>query len=148
MGFQGHVLPLFGTPDPTREQIETTLRRFAALGVAVEITELNVFTRTLKRLFALGLTYDEAAELRRQADVYATVTEACLAVPECQGVTLWTFTDRYPTTIETLTRLEDIPLIFDNDYHPKPAAFALRETLAAATPRRPQAASEPAVEAE
>lgn len=148
VGFQGHVLPLFGTPDPTREQVETTLRRFAALGVAVEITELNVFTRTLKKVFALGLTYDEAAELRRQAEVYATVTGACLAVPECQGVTLWTFTDRYPTTIETLTRLEDIPLIFDNDYHPKPAAFALRETLAAATPRRPQPASEPLVETE
>ena len=148
VGFQGHVLPLFGTPDPPREQIEATLRRFAALGVAVEITELNVFTRTLKKVFALGLTYDEAAELRRQAEVYVTVTEACLAVPECQGVTLWTFTDRYPTTIETLTRLEDIPLIFDNDYQPKPAAFALRERLAAATPRRPEAVPEPAFEAE
>jgi endo-1,4-beta-xylanase len=135
VGFQGHVLPLFGTPDPTREQLEATLRRFAALGVAVEITELNVFTRTLKQVFALGLTYDEAAALRRQADVYATVADACLAVPECQGVTLWTFTDRYPTTIETLTRLEDIPLIFDDSYCPKPAAFALREALAAAPPR-------------
>jgi endo-1,4-beta-xylanase len=138
VGFQGHVLPLFGTPDPTREQIEATLRRFAALGLAVEITELNVFTRTLKKVFALGLTYDEAAELRRQAEVYVTVTEACLAVSECQGVTLWTFTDRYPTTIETLTRLEDIPLIFDDHYRPKPAAFALRETLEHATRRDPE----------
>jgi GH35 family endo-1,4-beta-xylanase len=50
-------------------------------------------------------------------------------------VTLWTFTDRYPTTIETLTRLEDIPLIFDNAYRPKPAAFALRQTLESASRR-------------
>lgn len=135
VGLQGHVLPLFGSPDPTGEQVEATLRRFAALGVVVEITELNVFTRKLGHVLTLGLSYDEAVELRRQAEVYATVTRACLAVPECQGVTLWTFTDRYPTTIETLTRLEDIPLIFDNDYHPKPAAFALRETLTGARPR-------------
>jgi endo-1,4-beta-xylanase len=136
VGFQGHIVPLFGGT-ASRDGIEATLRRFAALGVAVEITELNVFTRTLKHVLTLGLSYDEQVELRRQADAYTTVTEACLAVPECQGVTLWTFTDRYPTTIETLTRLEDIPLIFDDDYHPKPAAFALREVLEGATPRRP-----------
>ncbi len=46
-----------------------------------------------------------------------------------------TITDRYPTTVERLTHLEDIPLIFDNDYRPKPAAFALREVLATAQPR-------------
>jgi endo-1,4-beta-xylanase len=136
VGFQGHIVPLFGGT-ASRDGIEATLRRFAALGVAVEITELNVFTRTLKHVLTLGLSYDEQVELRRQAEAYTAVTEACLAVPECQGVTLWTFTDRYPTTIETLTRLEDIPLVFDNDYHPKPAAFALREVLEGATPRRP-----------
>ncbi|MCG6919606.1 MAG: endo-1,4-beta-xylanase [Acidobacteria bacterium] len=142
VGFQGHVLPLLGNPDPTREQIETTLRHFAELGVQVEITELNVFTRTARDVLTLGFGYDEAAALARQAKVYATVTQACLAVPECRGVTLWTFTDRYPTTVETLTHLEDIPLIFDNDYRPKPAAFALRETLARAAPRPGQ--TEPA----
>jgi endo-1,4-beta-xylanase len=135
VGFQGHVVPLLGGPRPTRGEVEATLRRFAGLGVAVEVTELNVFTRTLRHVLALGLTYDEAAELRRQAETYAAVTQACLAVPACQGVTLWTFTDRYPTTVETLTHLEDIPLIFDDDYRPKPAAFALREGLARARPR-------------
>jgi endo-1,4-beta-xylanase len=134
VGFQGHVVPLFGAA-PTEREIETTLRRFAALGVAVEITELNVFTRTLGHVLSLGLRYDEGAELKMQADRYASVTRACLAVPACQGVTIWTFTDRYPTTIETLTRLEDIPLIFDNAYRPKPAAFALRQTLESASPR-------------
>jgi endo-1,4-beta-xylanase len=139
VGFQGHVLPLFGTPDPTRAQVESTLRRFAALGVKVEITELNVFTRTLRDLLTLGFAYDEAAALERQASVHVDVTEACLAVPQCQGVTLWTFTDRYPTTIEAVTRLEDIPMIFDNDYRAKPAAFALRESLARAAPRAREA---------
>ena len=147
VGFQGHIVPLFGGA-ADRDEIEATLRRFASLGVAVEITELNVFTRTLKHVLTLGFAYDGEIELQRQAEGYTAVTEACLAVPECQGVTLWTFTDRYPTTIETFTRLEDIPLIFDGDYHPKPAAFALRETLENTTPRPQEPAPEPGVEAE
>jgi endo-1,4-beta-xylanase len=136
VGFQGHVVPLFGGPGPTRAQIETTLRRFAALGVAVEITELNVFTRTPRHVLTLGLSYDETVELQRQSDAYQNAVEACLAVPACQGVTVWTFTDRYPTTIEAKTHLEDIPLLFDDEYRPKPAAFAVREALARATPRQ------------
>jgi hypothetical protein len=31
--------------------------------------------------------------------------------------------------------LEDIPLVFDDDYRPKPAAFAVREALARVAPR-------------
>jgi endo-1,4-beta-xylanase len=135
VGFQGHVVPLLGGPGPSRAQIEATLRRFAALGVAAEITELNVFTRTPRHILTLGLTYDETAELQRQAEGYANAVQACLAVPACQGVTVWTFTDRYPTTIESKTHLDDIPLLFDDEYRPKPAAIAVREALARATPR-------------
>jgi endo-1,4-beta-xylanase len=135
VGFQAHMLPLAAEPTP-RAEIEATLRRFAALGVKVEITELNVFTRTRGSLLTLGLTYDVEQAMRRQAEVHADVTRACLAVPACQGVTLWTFTDRYLTTIEQLTRIRDIPLIFDRDYRPKPAAFALRDALLHAD-RRP-----------
>ena len=135
VGFQAHVVPLLG-PAPSSEEITATLRRFAGLGLKVEITELNVFTRTRRHLLTLGLTYDEATELQRQADIYAAVTRACLSVPACQGVTVWTFTDRYQTTIENLTRVDDIPLIFDRDYGPKPAAFALREVLVRAASMR------------
>jgi endo-1,4-beta-xylanase len=128
VGFQAHMVPLLGPP-PSSEEIAATLRRFAALGVMVEITELNVFTRTRRHLLTPGFTYDLATELQRQAGVYASVARACLSVPACQGVTVWTFTDRYQTTIENLTHIDDIPLIFDRDYRPKPAAFALREAL-------------------
>jgi endo-1,4-beta-xylanase len=134
VGFQAHVVPLLGGPSLTSDEIAATLRRFAAIGVAVEITELNVFTRTLRHVLSFGLSYDEGSELRRQAEGYAAATRACLYVPACQGVTLWTFTDRYPTTIERLTHLDDIPLIFDRDYRPKPAAQALREVLASGRP--------------
>ena len=128
VGFQAHVVPLVGPPTSS-EQVAATLRRFAALGVRLEITELNVFTRTRMNLLTLGLTYDIEQAMQRQAEVYAQVTQACLSVPACQGVTLWTFTDRYRTTIERLTHIRDIPLIFDRDYRPKPAAFALHRVL-------------------
>lgn len=128
VGLQAHMVPLFGPPT-SRAQIEATLRRFAALGVKLEITELNVFTRTRGNLLTLGLSYDVDRALRRQADVYADVTKACLSVPACQGVTLWTFTDRYVTTIEKLSHIRDMPLIFDREYRPKPAAFAVRDAL-------------------
>jgi endo-1,4-beta-xylanase len=143
VGFQGHVVPLVGGPSLTSDQIAATLRRFAALGVAVEVTELNVFTRTLRHVLTFGLTYDANRELHRQAEAYAAATRACLSVPACQGVTLWTFTDRYETTIERLTRLDDIPLIFDQEYRPKPAARALREVLAGAERRPAGPASAP-----
>ena len=79
---------------------------------------------------------EDARPASRTAGLARTAQpEACLAVPACQGVTLWTFTDRYPTTIETKTHLEDIPLVFDDDYRPKPAALAVREALARVTPR-------------
>ena len=144
VGFQAHMVPLLGRPTSS-EEITSTLRRFAALGVKVEITELNVFTRTRRHLLTLGFTYDEATELQRQADVYAAVTRACLSVPACQGVTVWTFTDRYQTTIENLTHIDDIPLIFDRDYHPKPAAFALREALTRAERRSSAGTSSPEI---
>ena len=134
VGFQAHMLPLAAAPTP-RAEIEATLRRFATLGVNVEITELNVFTRTRGSLLTLAMAYDVERAMLRQAEVYADVTQACLAVPACQGVTLWTFTDRYLTTIESKTRIRDIPLIFDRDYRPKPAAFALRQVLQHAVPR-------------
>jgi endo-1,4-beta-xylanase len=139
VGFQGHVVPLIGGPGPTRAEMEAALRRFAALGLAVEVTELNVFTRRLEHLLTFGLAYDEAAELQWQAARYSDTVQACLAVPACQGVTVWTFTDLYPTTIEAKTHLDDVPLLFDDQYRPKPAAFAVREALARAAP--PRAAS-------
>jgi endo-1,4-beta-xylanase len=141
VGFQAHMVPLV-SQSTSRAQIEATLRRFAALGVKLEITELNVFTRTRGTLLTLGLTYDVEQAMRHQAETYADVTKACLAVPACQGVTLWTFTDRYLTTIEHLTRIRDIPLIFDREYRPKPAAFALRDVLQQAE-RRPVEAAAP-----
>lgn len=126
VGFQGHLafLPVAppGNVDlPTAEEIEATLRRFAALGVDVELTELNVHTWRLKG--------DRGARLEQQREIYAGAVRACVAVPGCRAITVWLFTDRYPTTLESLFGRDAYPLLFDDNYAPKPAYFGVRDAL-------------------
>ncbi len=65
VGFQSHL----GTSIPGDYQ--ANLQRFADLGVDVQITELDV------------------TQGGNQANIYATVTRACLAVSRCTGITVW-----------------------------------------------------------
>jgi endo-1,4-beta-xylanase len=126
VGFQGHLAFLPTAPPgdadlASEEEIAATLRRFAALGLDVEITELNVHTWRFEG--------DRAARLERQRELYASTVRACVAVPGCTAVTVWLFTDRYPTTAELLFRRDGEPLLFDDDYAPKPAYFGVRDAL-------------------
>ncbi|KAI0780264.1 endo-beta-1,4-glucanase [Fomes fomentarius] len=70
-------------------QVPTTLvqnmQEFAALGVEVAITELDI-----------RMTLPEtAALLQQQQRDFQTVVAACQAVPACVGITLWDFTDKF-----------------------------------------------------
>jgi len=131
VGFQGHLAFLPVAPPgevdlPTEGQIEATLRRFAALGVEVEITELNVHTWRFEG--------DRPARLEQQRELYAGAVRACVAVPGCKAVTVWLFTDRYPTSIEAFLRRDGEPLLFDDDYRPKPAYFGVSDALRGGRP--------------
>ncbi|MGW9193190.1 endo-1,4-beta-xylanase [Micromonospora chersina] len=109
VGFQSH---LRGDQDPT--DIAGNLRRFAALGVSVAVTELDVRLK-------LPATPEK---LVGQALLYQHVLEACLAVPTCESFTLWGFTDasswvtyHYPGY--------GAACVFDGDLKPKPAHASL-----------------------
>ena len=117
LGFQGHfgLTPPGGYPTPA--QIETTLRRFTALGLEVEITELDIST------FFRGAPAGQ--ELLVQARDYRDVVRACLAVPECRGITTWGLNDRY-TWIRSFFGFPDDPLPWDDFWQAKPAYFAMR----------------------
>ncbi|PIL33897.1 hypothetical protein GSI_03603 [Ganoderma sinense ZZ0214-1] len=70
-------------------EVPTTLvenmREFVALGVEVAITELDI-----------RMTLPEtAALLEQQKADYQTVISACQAVPQCVGITIWDFTDKF-----------------------------------------------------
>ena len=126
VGFQGHITPPFGPQYlPTRDEIAAAVRRFADLGLAVEITELDV---TLA---------DPATQLEHQAGTYADVFAGCFTTPGCRGITTWGISDKN-TWIRNFFRVEGAPLLFDADYLPKPAYFAAHDVLreVSATPQR------------
>ncbi len=81
VGFQSH---LGGNPPG---DYQANLRRFADLGVDVQITELDISGAS-------------------QANAYATVVKACLAVPRCTGITVWGVRD------SDSWRTGDNPLLF------------------------------------
>ncbi|MDQ3677573.1 MAG: endo-1,4-beta-xylanase [Actinomycetota bacterium] len=113
VGFQMHV-NLVGVP-PT---FVANLRRFAALGVEVAITEADVGLRLVP----------SAADLRAQARVYATIVRGCLAVKACNSLTFWGFTDGRSWISETQPGMGAATLL-DDELRPKPAFGAVQRAL-------------------
>jgi endo-1,4-beta-xylanase len=99
VGFQSHL----GTGIPGDYQ--ANLQRFADAGVDVQITELDV------------------AQGGNQATIYATVTNACLAVSRCTGITVWGIRD------SDSWRTGENPLLFDNSGNKKAAYTAVLNAL-------------------
>ncbi|TDU80533.1 endo-1,4-beta-xylanase [Streptomyces sp. KS 21] len=91
VGFQSH----FNNDSPYNSNFRTTLQSFAALGVDVAVTELDI----------------QGAS----ATTYANVTNDCLAVPRCLGITVWGVRDT------DSWRSEQSPLLFDGNGSKKPA---------------------------
>ena len=85
IGFQAHLTV---GQTPPRNTLATILAQFAALGLEVAYTELDIAHA------APALPADAAANAR-QADDYVAVVGSCLDVSACVGVTVWQFTDRY-----------------------------------------------------
>jgi endo-1,4-beta-xylanase len=113
VGFEGHLI--VGQVPPSLQQ---NIARFTALGVSVELTELDVRVPLPA----------SAADLSRQASDYGRVARECLAVPGCPGITVWGFADRY-SWIPRFFPGMGAAAIYDQELRPKPAASALRQAL-------------------
>lgn len=102
-------------PDPAAMQ--ANFQRFGDLGLDVYVTELDVSL--------VGVDGTEDERLAKQAQVYVDVLDACLAVPACKSWTVFGFSDKY-----AWDELGDAtPLLFDAQYAPKPAYFAVQDAL-------------------
>ncbi len=110
IGFQGHFDARFM---PSLEELTANFQRFAALGLSVNVSELDV------RVAALGGT--RAYRLAVQKQIYQRVAAACAAVEGCEGITTWGFTDAHSWVDSTFGA--DDPLLFDEAYQKKPAYF-------------------------
>jgi endo-1,4-beta-xylanase len=93
------------------------MRRFRALGLDVAITEADV---------ALALP-PTAADLRAQAEIYATIVRSCLQV-RCASLTFWGYTDGRSWISETQAGMGAATLL-DAQLRPKPAFFAVQRAL-------------------
>ncbi|MEU9000720.1 non-reducing end alpha-L-arabinofuranosidase family hydrolase [Streptomyces sp. NPDC048551] len=101
VGFQSH----FGAGGPP-SSFQTTLSSFAALGVDVQITELDI--------------------AQASPTHYANTVKACLSVARCTGITVWGIRD------SDSWRGGESPLLFDNNGKPKAAYTAVVNALKAA----------------
>jgi len=99
VGFQGH----FNSGSAYNPNYRTTLSSFAALGVDVAITELDV----------------EGAS----PTTYAAIVNDCLAVSRCVGITVWGVRD------SDSWRASQTPLLFDGSGNKKPAYQAVLDAL-------------------
>lgn len=115
VGLQGHFL----TSAPNHDALRSNIEKLAALGVVVELTEVDIILR------GAG---DEATRLARQRQDFFDMTRACLAAEGCKRITFWGFTDRY-TWIDGSFGPDLAPLPLDVDYERKPAYFGVIDGL-------------------
>ncbi|MCK9795744.1 endo-1,4-beta-xylanase [Isoptericola sp. 4D.3] len=110
VGLQAHLI---GGQVPST--LQANLQRFADLGVDVRLTELDIRVPVPA----------SAASLTQQAADYRAVTEACLAVERCTGITVWGVDDGHSWVPDVFPG-QGAALLWDASYQPKPAytAFA------------------------
>jgi len=99
VGFQGH----FNSGSPYNANYRNTLQSFAALGVDVAATEVDV----------------QGAS----ATTYASIVNDCLAVSRCVGITVWGVRD------SDSWRSGDTPLLFDGSGNKKAAYTSVLNAL-------------------
>ncbi|MFC6451378.1 endo-1,4-beta-xylanase [Cellulomonas gelida] len=107
VGLQSH----FNPQSPVPSNYQTTISSFAALGVDVQITELDI-----------------EGSGSSQADNYRRVVQACLNVARCTGITVWGVRDT------DSWRSSGTPLLFDGNGNKKQAYTATLDTLNSAQP--------------
>ncbi|MEV6349831.1 endo-1,4-beta-xylanase [Actinoplanes sp. NPDC051851] len=113
-GMQGHLGVQYGFPDTVVENV----RRFDALGVQTAFTEVDV---------RMVLPPD-VAKVRAQAEGFSTLLRACLLAKHCVSYTVWGFTDRY-SWVPGFFDGQGSATPTDENLQPKPAYYALRDTL-------------------
>jgi endo-1,4-beta-xylanase len=121
IGFQMHVSDL----NPDFSGIAANIRRFAALGFEVQITEMDVAVP----VDASGRPW-HLEDVARQAEIYRKIAAICFSEARCTALQMWGFTDQYSWIRSSTHGAKGAALPFDSNYAPKAAYFGLRDGLA------------------
>ena len=120
IGFQAHLLVnADGSGVPTQQTLTTTFQRFAALGLKVHITELDVRIRTP------GAT---TVELTAQSQAYTNIVGACIAVSACDAIVVWGVNDGESWIPGTFPGFGSA-LLFDDSFGKKSTYNAVKTAL-------------------
>lgn len=119
IGMQMHI---DGTHPPDMQEVTQNMRRFGELGVAVYVTEFDVNMS--------GVSAPNSARDAIQAGIYYRMARACIESGDCHSFAQLGITDKetwynYMGPASANAR----PLMFDDQYRPKPAFFAFRNAL-------------------
>jgi len=118
VGLQMH-LDAWNCPGPV--DVAVDVRRLARLGLKVNISEMDV--RITEKELAGTLT----ERLERQRRIYHDIIAACVKEQGFMAVTFWGFTDAHSWIDEEFGA--DDPLLFDENYQPKPAYWGVMDAL-------------------
>jgi endo-1,4-beta-xylanase len=119
VGLQLHISQL----DLDTAAIAANIARLTALGLQVQVTELDVSLP----LDSAGLPQND--DMLRQAAVYRGVVRACLQNPGCTAIQTWGFTDKYSWIGSHSHGARGAALPFDRSYNAKPAYDAMFEEI-------------------
>jgi endo-1,4-beta-xylanase len=108
IGFQLHVDLSFDNPN-TLASFTSNLQRFAMLGLALHITELDI-----------RLSDSSTTSLDAQAKLYGEIAAICVQQPSCKLFQTWGFTDKY-SWIPSFYPGMGWALLWDANYQRKPA---------------------------
>lgn len=107
---------------PKRDEVAANMRRFADIGVKVYVTEFDVNMHSIDK--------SENEENQLQAQIYGDLLGACLDVGSeiCPSFGFLGLIDRQ-SWYKGIGIEDANPLMFNEDYTPKPAFFAVRRAL-------------------
>lgn len=124
VGLQGH----WAINEPSRAQLDSTIGRFAELGLKIQITELDISVypkeHTARDRKAEDYQTDFTAEKeKQQLEVYKMCFEIFRKYKHAiTGVTFWNISDRHSWLDNfPVQGRKDYPLLFDKDLQPKKA---------------------------
>lgn len=128
VGLQAH----WAINEPSRDQLDKTLARFAETGLALQITELDISVYPKEHNARQTRAEDAdqaftAVKEQQQLEVYTTCFELFRKYKQhITGITFWNISDRNSWLDNFPVRnRKDYPLLFDKDLKPKKAYHAV-----------------------
>lgn len=128
VGIQAHdslLNPKWRNMDSAKDELKSTLRKFAELGIHIRITELDLF----------DVMSDDTKTREKKAEIYKTIIESCFEInsefgyPVVDNITTWGIKNDESWQYYVKGKDFGFPLYFDKDFNPEPAFYAMLQVF-------------------